>query len=99
MSLTYKKNVADSRKTLVQEVIKELEQVGVDIFGYDPLLGDIEGEFGIKVARNLEEIKVDGIIATVAHKTFQEITVPFSLAIYKSLVLVIVGKFGPVIPD
>ncbi len=48
MGLTYKENVADTRETPVKGIIQELKEYGVDIFGYDPLLNDIEHEFGIK---------------------------------------------------
>jgi len=48
MGLTYKENVADTRETPVKEIIRELKEYGVAIYGYDPLLGDIKQEFGIK---------------------------------------------------
>jgi len=48
MGLTYKENVADIRETPVKEMVKELKEFGVDIYGYDPLLDNIEQEFGIK---------------------------------------------------
>ena len=76
MGLTYKENVADTRETPVKGIIKELKDHGVEIFGYDPLLDDIEGEFGIEVVSKFEEVpKVDVVILAVAHKAFQEITV------------------------
>ena len=48
MGLTYKENVADTRETPVKEIIKELKEYGVELYGYDPLLNNIETEFGIK---------------------------------------------------
>jgi len=75
MGLTYKEDVADTRETPAKGLIKELKEYGVEIFGYDPLLKDIEDEFGIQVVPNLEEIKVDCVILTVAHKVFREMTV------------------------
>ncbi len=48
MGLTYRENVADTRETPVKEIIKELKEYGVEILGYDPLLNNIEQEFGIK---------------------------------------------------
>ncbi len=48
MGLTYKENVADIRETPVKEIIKELREYGVDIFGYDPLLDGIAAEFDIR---------------------------------------------------
>ena len=75
MGLTYKENVADTRETPVKELIKQLKGYGVDIFGYDPLLDDIEDEFGIMVVPHFEEVpKVDGVILAVAHKAFRGMT-------------------------
>ena len=75
MGLTYKEDVADARETPVKELIKELQKYGMELFGYDPVLKDIENEFGIQVVSNLKEIKVDGVILAVAHEAFKEVTV------------------------
>ncbi len=48
MGLTYKENVADTRETPAKELIKELREYGVEVYGCDPLLDNIEQEFGIK---------------------------------------------------
>lgn len=75
MGLTYKENVSDTRETPTKEIIKELKEYGVDIFGYDPLLNDVEREFGIKSFSNLEDIAgIDCVILAVAHEAFKEIT-------------------------
>lgn len=75
MGLTYKENVADTRETSVKEIISELKDYGVEVWGYDPLLANAEDEFGIKVARNLAEVtEADGVILAVAHDAFKEIT-------------------------
>ena len=75
MGLTYKENVADTRETPAKEIIKALKECGVEVFGYDPLLNDIEQEFGIKSLSNLEGIsRIDCMILAVAHETFKEIT-------------------------
>jgi len=49
MGLTYKENVADTRETPVKEIIRELKEYGVDIYGYDPLLNDIEMNSGLNL--------------------------------------------------
>jgi UDPglucose 6-dehydrogenase/UDP-N-acetyl-D-galactosamine dehydrogenase len=75
MGLTYKENVADPRETPAKEIIKELQQYGVEVLGYDPRLTNIEEEFEIKAVLDFKESpKVDCIIVAVAHDTFQEIT-------------------------
>jgi UDP-N-acetyl-D-glucosamine/UDP-N-acetyl-D-galactosamine dehydrogenase len=80
MGLTYKENVVDIRETPVKEIIKELQEYGVNIYGYDPLLSDIKAEFGIKpypmslITHHSSPITpVDCIILAVAHDVFKEI--------------------------
>ena len=42
MGLTYKENVPDTRESPVREIIKELKEFGIEIYGYDPLLSKEE---------------------------------------------------------
>jgi UDP-N-acetyl-D-glucosamine/UDP-N-acetyl-D-galactosamine dehydrogenase len=75
MGCTYKENVEDTRETPVRDVIKELLEYGVTVFGYDPLVKNGEKDFGVKFITHLEEApKMDCIIVTVAHDIFREIT-------------------------
>ena len=75
MGLTYKKNVSDTRESPVKEMIKELKEYEVEIFGYDPLLNKKEvEEFGIMVVENIDDIRADCVIITVAHDLFRKIT-------------------------
>jgi len=71
MGLTYKENVPDTRESPVQEIVEALEEFGVDVYGYDPLLSDamIKG-FGVK-ALNDQDADVDCVIVTVAHDQFR----------------------------
>ncbi|MCW3134423.1 MAG: UDP binding domain-containing protein [Methanophagales archaeon] len=49
MGLTYKENVPDTRESPVREMVKELKEFGVEVYGYDPLLSKEEIEaFGVK---------------------------------------------------
>jgi UDPglucose 6-dehydrogenase/UDP-N-acetyl-D-galactosamine dehydrogenase len=74
MGLTYKENVADTRETPVKEMIKELKEFGVDIYGYDPLLSSIAQEFGIRALSTLEDVSgIDCVILAVVHDIFREI--------------------------
>ena len=74
MGLTYKENVPDIRESPVREMIKELKEFGIFIYGYDPLLSreKIE-EFGIKALDDFK-IGMDGVIVTVAHREFKGMT-------------------------
>lgn len=61
----------DIRESPVKEMIKELKEFGVDVYGYDPLLSmeEIE-EFGVKALGNLD-VKVDCVVLAVAHDEFK----------------------------
>ena len=71
MGLTYKENVPDTRESPVREMVKELTEFGVEVYGYDPLLSreDIEG-FGVKALDELKQ-NFDCVITTVAHNEFK----------------------------
>jgi len=71
MGLTYKENVPDTRESPVREMVKELKEFGVNIYGYDPLLSK-EGieAFGVRALDNLD-VKVDCVIMAVAHDEFK----------------------------
>lgn len=76
MGLTYKEDVADARESRANGIIKELEEYGVEVMGFDPLLdaNDFHEEFNMKLLNNLEEVKkvkVDCIILAVAHSSFR----------------------------
>jgi UDP-N-acetyl-D-glucosamine/UDP-N-acetyl-D-galactosamine dehydrogenase len=65
---TYKENVADTRETPIRNVINELREYGVEVFGYDPLVKNGQKDFGIKFIRLLADApKMDGIILAVVH--------------------------------
>ena len=54
MGLTYKENVPDTRESPVREMVKELREFGVNVYGYDPLLSKEEIEaFGVKALDDL----------------------------------------------
>ena len=71
MGLTYKENVPDTRESPVYEIVKELKEFGIEVFGKDPLLSKQEIEnFGIK--NFTDNLKVDGIILAVMHGEFEK---------------------------
>ena len=75
MGLTYKENVPDIRESPSKEIINELKNFKVDIYGYDPLIrSEMIKDFRINLLDNLEnKIKFDCLVITVKHKEFQEI--------------------------
>jgi UDP-N-acetyl-D-glucosamine/UDP-N-acetyl-D-galactosamine dehydrogenase len=82
MGCTYKENVADTRETPVREVIKELREYGVKIYGYDPLVKNGQKDFDIEFISSLADTpKMDCIILTVVHDIFKDIAVSSLLSI------------------
>jgi len=74
MGLTYKENVPDTRESPVKNIIKELKEFKVDLYGYDPLLNKEQiNEFGVRALTNFSE-KFDCVIISVAHDNFKKMT-------------------------
>ena len=72
MGLTYKENVPDTRESPVREMIKELKEFGIKVYGYDLLLSKKEIEdFGVKASDDLS-VRVDCVIVAVAHDEFEK---------------------------
>jgi len=72
MGCTYKENIPDTRRTPIRDVIKELRDYGIEVFGYDPLVKNGEKDFGIKFFKIFTEVqKMDCIILAVAHDVFK----------------------------
>jgi len=102
MGLTYKENVADTRETPVKEIIRELKEFGVEVRGFDPVLGseDVESELGVEPVKDLEEtkkIKSDCVIVVVAHPSFQKLTLSDLRQMQKEqpILIDIRGLFNP----
>jgi UDP-N-acetyl-D-galactosamine dehydrogenase len=74
MGLTYKENVPDIRESPAKEIIRELKEFGVEVYGYDPLLEEGIEEFDVDLLKSWRRVKgIDAVIITVAHDQFQEI--------------------------
>jgi len=75
MGLTYKEDVADIRESPVENMVHELKEYDVNVYGYDPLLSDsVIKHFGAKPLPKLDK-KMDAVIIAVAHKPFKKMTV------------------------
>ena len=74
MGLTYKENISDTRESPVKDIVKELKEFGIDLYGYDPMLKKEKIEsFGVK-AFNDFNVKIDCTIVTVMHDEFKKMT-------------------------
>jgi UDP-N-acetyl-D-glucosamine/UDP-N-acetyl-D-galactosamine dehydrogenase len=73
--VTFKENCPDVRNTKVVDVIKELEEYGIDVKVVDPIADkeDLWNEYRINLY-NIEEIKeMDAVIFAVPHNEFKSI--------------------------
>jgi len=74
MGLTYKEDVADIRESPVEQMVHELKDFDVNVYGYDPLLPDSAiKHFGAKPLPKLDR-KMDAVIIAVAHRQFKDMS-------------------------
>jgi len=75
LGLTYKEDVPDTRESPVEEIIHELKEFKIEVYGHDPLLPDeVIRRFGAIPLPHLDQ-KADAVIIAVAHKQFRKLTV------------------------
>lgn len=74
MGLAFKENCPDIRNTRVMDIIRELNDYGVEIDVFDPLVSvqDAESERGFILVKQLQEASYDAIILAVAHQEFKQ---------------------------
>lgn len=74
---TFKENTPDTRNTRVIDIVKELNEFGIEPLIYDPVADQKEGlkEYGLEF-NNIEEMSsLDAIIIAVNHDEFTEYTI------------------------
>jgi len=74
LGLTFKENVPDIRNTKVVDVIRELQDYGVEVLIHDPLASPKETrhEYGLELVE-LDQIRdVSAVILAVPHKPYQK---------------------------
>jgi UDPglucose 6-dehydrogenase/UDP-N-acetyl-D-galactosamine dehydrogenase len=75
MGLTYKEDVADTRESPAENMVEELKEYEVNVYGYDPLLTPAEiRHFGATPLPKLDK-KMDAVIIAVAHRQFKQMSV------------------------
>lgn len=76
MGIAFKENCPDLRNSKVVDVIKELQEYGINITVVDPIVDpkEAEIEYGIKISQISEVKNVDGLILAVKHKEFENIS-------------------------
>jgi UDP-N-acetyl-D-galactosamine dehydrogenase len=77
LGITFKENCPDVRNSKVIDVIRELQEFGINVDVYDPWADkeEVKREYGINLIENgeLRMENYDGVVLAVAHKEFKEI--------------------------
>ena len=75
LGFTFKENAPDLRNTRVIDVIRELQEYGVDVLVHDPLAdaGEVRHEYGLSFAALDELANLDALILAV-HKALRRAT-------------------------
>ncbi|MDD5750473.1 MAG: UDP binding domain-containing protein [Candidatus Pacebacteria bacterium] len=79
LGLTFKENVKDTRNSKVKDVIKKLQEYGVEVYAYGPMVEreEVEKRFNARYLNSLDEAKgagMEGVILAVLHNDFKAIT-------------------------
>lgn len=77
MGLTFKENVSDIRNSKVKDVIRGLQEYGMVIIGFDPLVNiEDHADFSIPIERRFQNLpnNFDAVIVFSPHNIFRKIT-------------------------
>lgn len=74
LGLTFKENVPDVRNTKVIDIVKELEDYGIETLVHDPVADpeDVMNEFELRLVDENELRDLDCVILAVPHKAYLE---------------------------
>ena len=83
--ITFKENCPDSRNTKVLDVIKELNEYGIEVQVVDPVANavDVEREHGISLCGFEDLTDIDAVVVAVPHNEFAEMKVEELKSIYR----------------
>lgn len=85
LGLTFKEDVPDVRNSRVPDIIRELQDYGVEVMVHDPMVDPIEAEheYGIRCVPWEKLQGLDGLVLAVAHRSYREMGVPALLRLLK----------------
>jgi len=91
LGVTFKENVADVRNTRVRELVQELREHGVKVFGHDPLVKETTLQtlglipvFDPFDQHRKQDGAFDALILAVPHRTFRERSIAEYLALFRN---------------
>ena len=72
LGLTFKENVSDLRNSRVPDIVRELDQFGIQALVHDPLCSpeDALRHYGITLCRSEELTDLDGLVLAVPHAAY-----------------------------
>lgn len=88
LGLTFKENCPDTRNSKVEDIIKSLNEFGIEPIVVDPWASDKDAmnEYGV-VLTKLEDVKdADCIIVAVAHNVFKKLSINELNRMYKKVI-------------
>jgi len=86
LGMTFKENVPDFRNSKVVDVVKELQDYGVNVHAHDPFMeeGSVFHDINLKCI-NLEKTRnIDAVILAVGHKEYKKLSAKDFAKFYKS---------------
>lgn len=86
LGFTFKENCPDTRNTKVIDIVRELQEYGIDPFITDPVADTRESgrEYGVTFAQENEIRDMDAVILAVAHEEYTHLTMDKLSACYKA---------------
>jgi len=78
LGLTFKEDCPDLRNSKVMDIIRELQDYGIEVQVHDPVVDSVEAahEYGIALTP-MDKLKpAAAVIVAVAHKSFRELALP-----------------------
>lgn len=85
LGLTFKENCPDTRNSKVRDIIKRLNEYGINPIVVDPWASDREAinEYGVELTKLDDVQNVDCIIVAVAHNEFKVLKIDDIMKMYK----------------
>lgn len=87
LGLTFKENCPDTRNSKVDDIIKQLNQYGIEPVVVDPWASekDAEHEYGIKLTQFESVSDADCVIVAVAHREFKNLGIEGVKKLFKNM--------------
>ncbi len=73
---TFKENCPDTRNTKVIDIVRELQEYGIEPMITDPVADEAEAqrEYGVRFSSGEELRDLDGVVLAVAHREYRDLT-------------------------